>query len=138
MRLCTLDHQNDAPTLERWLNNKTAEHFLTWLADPGNCIVVAELESAIVGVAAVHRSGEVRLCYVRPGAVGLGVGRAMLMAIEAQARHWGVSKLELRSSLTARSFYERCGYVSAGPSVASYGVLRAHPYAKILDAKPSA
>ena len=137
-QLCELDHQSDALTLDRWLSNKTVENFLTWLADPDSRIVVAELEPAIAGVAAIHRSGEVRLCYVRPDATRLGVGRGMLMAIEAQARQWGINRLDLRSSLTARSFYERCGYVSAGPSVASYGVLRAYPYAKILDAKAPA
>ncbi len=131
-KLCERDHQHDQPTLERWLRNKTPEHFETWCANAESRIVVAELDAAIVGVAALHRSGEVRLCYVSPAAAHIGVGRALLVAIEAHAREWGIAGLKLNSTFTARRFYERCGFTSAGEPTSPFGVLRGYPYVKAL------
>jgi GNAT superfamily N-acetyltransferase len=132
-QLCEADHQGDAPTLERWLRNKTPEHFRSWCADPDTRLVVSELAAAIAGVGALHRSGEIRLCYVRPEVVRSGVGRALLGALEAHARQWNITHLTLNSSLAARSFYERCGYVSAGEPTPLCGILRCYPYAKTLS-----
>jgi len=129
---CAADHQHDPPTLERWLRNKTPEHFHAWCNDGDSRIVVAELERTIVGVAALHRSGEIRLFYVRPGCVRLGVGRALLLAIEIHARDWNIAILKLDSSLNARPFYERFGFEAAGEPRPHYGVLRAYPYVKTL------
>jgi N-acetylglutamate synthase-like GNAT family acetyltransferase len=130
--LCVLDHQNDMPTLERWLSNKTRGNFVRWLGDPESHLVVATSATAIVGVAALHRSAEVRLCYVHPNFTHRGVGSSLLSAVEAQARRCGVEELTLTSSLTARAFYERCGYAPAGPSTNAFGVLQAYPYSKLL------
>ena len=131
--LCVADHQHDAPTLERWLRNKTPENFENWRADPDNWTVLAELAGAIAGVAMLHRSGEVRLCYVRPDCVRMGVGRALLQTLEAQARHWQIATLKLNSSLTARHFYERCGFLLAGDPVPYYGVLGGYPFVRSLS-----
>jgi len=132
VELCALDRQNDAATLDRWLSNKTPAIFRGWLASPDNHHVVADVAGAIAGVGALHRSGELRLCYVHPGFTRLGVGRRLLLAMEAQARHWRLGSVHLQSSLTARDFYERCGYVASGEPVGVFGVLRGYPYAKAL------
>lgn len=121
-RLCELDHQNDAATLERWLSNKTPEGFQRWLADPSTYLVVALVDDALSGVAALHRSGEVRLCYVKPGLTEIGIGRALLAALEARAPDWALQELRLSSSQTARGFYERCGYVASGDATPGFGV----------------
>jgi putative acetyltransferase len=131
--LCEADHQCDAPTLERWLRNKTPEHFDNWCADPDSRLIVGELNAVIAGVAALHRSGEIRLFYVRPDCVRSGVGRALLLALEAHARVWKIAVLKLNSSLTARHFYERCGFLPAGDSTSHFGVLRGYPYTKTLS-----
>ena len=133
-QLCEGDHQSDAPTLERWLRNKTPEQFCAWCADPDSRLVVAELDSALAGVAALYRSGEVRLCYVSPDFARAGVGRALLLALEAYARDWNVATLKLNSTLTARHFYERCGFGAAGEATSAFGVLRGYPYTKALVA----
>jgi N-acetylglutamate synthase-like GNAT family acetyltransferase len=131
--LCVADHQHDQPTLERWLRNKTPEHFENWCRDPDSHIIVAELESGIVGVAALHRSGDIRLFYVRPGCIRSGVGRALLLALEAHARASHIPTLKLESSLTARPFYERFGFSAVGDSLHRFGVLRGYPYTKTLS-----
>jgi hypothetical protein len=42
-----------------------------------------------------------------------------LLALEAHARDWSIATLTLNSTLTARHFYERCGFAIAGGSDAS-------------------
>jgi N-acetylglutamate synthase-like GNAT family acetyltransferase len=131
-KLCETDHQNDGPTLERWLRNKTPEHFNVWCADLDSRLVVGEFDSALVGVAALHRGGEIRLCYVSPECARVGVGRALLVALEAHARDWGIASLRLNSTLTARHFYERCGFVVAGDPKPAFGILLGYPYERTL------
>jgi len=82
-QICVVDHQNDPPTLARWLENKTPQHFLGWLADPESRLVVASSPSGLLGVGALHRSAVIRLCYVRPDIPRSGVGSSLLSALEA-------------------------------------------------------
>jgi GNAT superfamily N-acetyltransferase len=103
------------------------------VADPDSRLIVAEVDAVIAGVSALHHSGEIRLCYVSPAVARSGVGRALLVAVERHASHWGIRTLALDSTLTARAFYERCGYVSAGESKPAFGVLRCYPYLKTLS-----
>jgi GNAT superfamily N-acetyltransferase len=131
-RLCTLDHQDDPETLEQWLHNKTTEHFERWLSAPGALVLVAEVDAVIRGVGMVHDGGEVRLCYVCPGFERIGLGRAILEAAERWAEACGLRMLRLQSSATARGFYERLGYVSAGNPTQGFGITRGYPYTKNL------
>jgi GNAT superfamily N-acetyltransferase len=128
--LCVADHQHDPATLARWLRNKTTAHFLEWLANPEGLIVVAEDALGLSGVGSITRAGDLNLCYVRPGQQRVGVGRAMIAALEAQALRWGVSEIRLSSTLGARAFYERQGYVSAGEPRPGFGILFNYPYVK--------
>jgi GNAT superfamily N-acetyltransferase len=130
--LCIEDHANDPPTLNRWLRNKTVDNFERWLTDPGSLLLVAELGSTIVGVALLHESGNVYLCYVLPGLQGYGVGRALLGRIELEAKDRGLADLRLKSSGTARGFYERLGYVPDGEASTTFGVLKEYPFVKDL------
>jgi GNAT superfamily N-acetyltransferase len=131
-RLCVADHANDPLTLEPWLRNKTADNFARWLESADNHVVVAEIDSVIGGVASLHRSGELRLCYVAPGRQHVGMGRALLVALETQARAWGIHKLILSSTIGARSFYEHNGYASSGPPAPGFGRAPCFPYEKTI------
>lgn len=130
--LCVADHENDPRTLEPWLRNKTPAEFAGWLSDADNYMVVAELDSMIRGVGALHKSGEIRLCYVQPGMQGMGVGAALLGALEAQASAWRIPKLVLRSTTRARSFYEHKGYVTSGEAACGFGDTLCFPYEKVI------
>lgn len=134
--LCALDHRNDPQTLAHWLGNKTPEYFERWLADPASALLVAELDGEVRGLGKVTRVGKVELCYVEPGFERRHVGSALLGALEARARSWGLTSLFLSSSLAACSFYARCGYESAGPPVPWLGTVRSFPFVKKLT--PSA
>jgi GNAT superfamily N-acetyltransferase len=131
-KLCAADHRNDAATLAQWLADKTPERFLYWLSREDQYTIVAEDGAGTAGVGRLHRSGEVRLCYVRPGVQRRGVGTAILVALEARARTWGIARLVLGSTLGARAFYERHGFRSDGDPTPGFGVSRGYPYAKPL------
>jgi GNAT superfamily N-acetyltransferase len=135
--LCVADHHNDPTTLQKWLENKTVENFHCWLATESNFCVVTESNAEINGVGLVHRAGEILLCYVAPESQGHGYGSAILEALEAKARTWGLDKLRLGSTVSARPFYERHGYIAAGESTCSFGSSRCYPYEKILQTNPT-
>lgn len=129
---CTADHRGDAGTLAKWLSNKTVQHFVSWLANEGNFCVVAEADGRLLGVGPLHRSGELNLFYLAPGAQRQGIGKAIHFALEDKAKTWGLPKLKLDSTLWARTFYERLGYRPAGSPRPRFGVLHVYPYEKAL------
>ena len=131
--LCVADHQGDGDTLCQWLANKTPQHFLAWLADRDQVCMIAEENGALVGVGLIHRDGELQLCYVAPGAQRRGVGKALCLALEGEARRCGLRELRLQSTVTARAFYERMGYRTAGAAAGGFGASRCHPYRKALE-----
>jgi GNAT superfamily N-acetyltransferase len=129
---CILDHQNDPSTLARWLENKKVEIFRSWLESGQNLILVAECEGVIAGVGLLANDRNIRLCYVEPSLQGLGVGRALLQALEAAARERGFDAIELTSTHGARSFYERAGFEKSGEPTLAFGVLTSFPFRKRL------
>ena len=136
-RLCVADHENDPLTLEPWLRNKTADDFARWLDNADNHIVVAEFDSAIGGVASLRGNREIQLCYVAPDRQRLGIGTALLVALETQARASGIDKLILNSTAGARFFYAHNGYTPSGPPVPGFGRSHCFPYEKVILRLPS-
>lgn len=129
---CAQDHQNDPAILERWLSNKQPPIFVSWLEDPMSSYLVALENERVLGVSGAHHSGELRLCYVDPGVERRGVGSALLHAVEAALAAKGLSQVMLKSSATARGFYERHGYLSSGAPTPVFNSMLAYPYAKAL------
>lgn len=134
---CVQDHHNDEKLLAQWLGNKTPDTVGSWFAIPSNYTVVAEREGKVVGIALLTQAGKLSLCYVLPEALHCGVGSAMLAAVETKARAWGVAVLKMKSTSTARDFYVRHGYISAGKEMSCYG-LECDFLWKKLDAAPPA
>jgi N-acetylglutamate synthase-like GNAT family acetyltransferase len=112
--LCARDHKNDENTISAWLENKTPENVRKWLTSTLAYGVVAERHGKVCGFAMVARNGSVTLCYVLPEVQHSGVGKKLLAEMEAQAVRWGLDTLTVESTLTAKLFYERNGYVAAG------------------------
>lgn len=135
--LCALDHRGDADTLAKWLANKKPQNFLSWLASGDNFCVIAEGDSQVLGVGLLHRSGEIRLCYLAPGVQRKGIGKAIYLALEEQAKAWGLRTLRLESTVSARQFYEALGFRSAGTPTPGFGISHCHPYEKELQPNPN-
>jgi len=130
--LCTLDHRGDQATLDAWLANKTPAAFAEWATSERHIALVAEANGRIAAYGLLSRSGTIELLYVAPEARLQGASRALLAEMEARARQLGLSALKLSSSATARRFYERCGFVPAGPPEPGFGASTCYPMAKQL------
>ncbi len=59
---------------------------------------------------------------VRKVARGLGVGVALVRAIEAEASRLGLTAVDLGAQTHALGFYERLGYVAYGPEFQDAGI----------------
>ena len=110
--LCVADHRHDRTELDEWLRNKTAAAWQQWIARDDAVVLVAERNSKIIGVGMATLSGEILLNYVHPEARFEGVSKAILEVIEAKLRLQNVQRCQLESTVTARSFYESCGFHS--------------------------
>ncbi|MGW8782051.1 GNAT family N-acetyltransferase [Streptomyces sp. NPDC055796] len=59
---------------------------------------------------------------VRKAARGLGVGVALVRAIESEAARLGLSAVDLGAQTHALGFYERLGYAAYGPEFEDAGI----------------
>jgi GNAT superfamily N-acetyltransferase len=119
---CAPDHRHQPAVLDSWLGNKTPQNVAAWLAVPANHVLVAERDGALQGLALLTQAGKVSLFYVLPEALRSGVGRALLAAVEAQARAWNIGKLYLHSPASASAFFERHGFTNAGRERSCFGL----------------
>ena len=127
IEVCHPDHHGDSSILEQWLANKTATTVAQWLASPKALALLAvNAENEPVGIGMLNRSGEVLLCYVVPEVLGRGVGHSLLSAMLRTAERWGLGRVFLESTETAKSFYCRNGFEPDGEPVKADG-LRGYP-----------
>ena len=112
--LCVADHDHDEQVLFAWLANKTPENLREWISSPSSYAIVAVDCSTVRGFGLIQRDGEIRMCYLVPEVQYRGAGRLILRALEEQAARWGLTRVFLTSSITARRFYERNGYLQSG------------------------
>ena len=93
---------------------------------PGTCVGVAVsgddvlLGSARLLPAAGDSERQVRQVAVSPDARGLGVGRALMLALERKAAEEGARETWLNSRNTAYGFYEVLGYQLEGDEFVSH------------------
>lgn len=67
----------------------------------------------VIGFGSFVPSGrELRAVYVAPEHGRLGIGGALLRALELRARKYGVTEFVLDASINAEAFYHRHGYVT--------------------------
>ena len=96
------------------------------LAQPNVLFAVArDRNGKAIGCGAVvvcPEFGEIKRMFVRPEERGRGVGKAMLLFLEAEAARTGCTLLRLETGVKqpeALALYERCGFKRRGP-FASY------------------
>ena len=92
------------------------------VADGNGAFLVAFRAGVAVGCGAVRRidtlTGELKRMYVIPEARGLGVGQALLVALQAEARRLGFARVVLETGVRqarALSLYERHGFTRIAP-----------------------
>lgn len=116
--------QNVPEDLEYDAHDATAVHVLAVAADgaalgTGRLLHGADAAGKTGGDPAVGSLG--RLAVSRE-ARGLGVGGALVRAIEDEARALGLAAVDLHAQTHALGFYERLGYVAYGPEFPDAGM----------------
>ena len=98
----------DATQVKVWASSASVPGFAEGLAR-GNCIV-ALCDSAIAGFGQLEPASHVHLLYVAPAFGRRGIGKALVAALEAQARGLGIDMLDTNASHLSRPVFERAGW----------------------------
>lgn len=140
--ICAPYYENDQEILAQWLENKTPTNVLRWIeSDRSYCVVAVNAQSQVLGFASIS-GAEIMLNYVIPEVLHRGIGKRMLQALETQAIACGVDHIRVVSSIPAKEFYERNGYVSngaprlAGRIVGDYPLIKRMPRKHAPDPRP--
>ena len=83
--------------------------------------LVATLEGSPVGFASLEGKDKIDMLYVHPAATGQGVGAMLVDALEKLAGSRGAARLVVDASDSARSFFEKRGYVAQQRNSVSIG-----------------
>lgn len=116
--------QNVPEELEYDAHDATAAHVLAVAAD-GTALGTGRL---LHGAAAADKTGgdpavgSLGRLAVSREARRLGVGAALVVAIEDEARELGLTAVDLHAQTHALGFYERLGYVAYGPEFLDAGM----------------
>ncbi len=140
--ICGPYYENDEEILAQWLENKTPANVRRWIeSDRSYCVVAVNDKGLVVGFASISRS-EIMLNYVLPEALYQGIGKGMLRALEIQAITSGVEHIDVVSTIPAKAFYERNGYVSNGAPrhvgriVGDFPLIKRMPHNNALNRTP--
>jgi putative acetyltransferase len=75
----------------------------------GETVFVAEYEKTIIGFAARNQNW-IAAVYVHPEFTRNGIGSRLLQIVEDDSRACGINALFVDASITAKPFYDSCGY----------------------------
>jgi predicted GNAT family N-acyltransferase len=110
-----IEEQGVPAEIERDGRDGACLHFLA-VAEGAGDVGAARLRVTPGGVAKAERVA------VLAGARGLGVGRALMRALEGAARDAGHPEVVLGAQAGAIVFYERLGYLPVGPRFMEAGI----------------
>lgn len=140
--ICAPYYENDEEILAQWLENKTPANVRRWIeSDRSYCVVAVNAQSQVLGFASIS-GAEIMLNYVIPEVLHRGIGKRMLQALETQAIACGVDHIRVMSSIPAKEFYERNGYVSNGAPrlvgriVGDFPLIKRMPRKHAPDSRP--
>jgi putative acetyltransferase len=113
--VCAADYTPEQ--INTWAGGKTPEGYVRAM-QAGEQMFVALLADEVVGFGSIDLTkSTIQAVYVHPTALGKGAGKALLLALEETAKKANIEELNLPSSLTARGFYEKNGYIAGEQTV---------------------
>lgn len=96
--------------VEDWAScGDSVEHWKELLAK-NNYIGALDGQGGIVGFSSMNAEGYLHSMFVHKDWQGKGVATLLLSEVEKIARRYGVHKISVEVSVTARPFFERHGY----------------------------
>src|SRR5579884_1262560 len=130
LRLARPEEHDELEELQRRASLELPEYREQLLANPdaihlppaqiaNGQVIVAELGGEVAGFAAVV-GGELDGLFVEPDMWGGGIGRALINAATQAARQRGLA-LTVVANLSARGFYESCGFAVEGEEQTQFG-----------------
>ena len=120
----------DAHLIDAWLAGKTRESYLRALSE--HPMFVALCEERVIGFSRLDATtGEISAVYVRSDCLRRGVGGRLLQTLEDVALQRGLTRLSLRATLNAISFYTASGFVLDEMSSFSVGTGASLPCARM-------
>jgi putative acetyltransferase len=78
------------------------------------CTLVAEENGQIIAFAELEHDGHLDMFYCRKDVIRCGVGQSLYRAVELQAIGLGLERIFTDASITARAFFEHCGFSTVG------------------------
>lgn len=132
---CADDYNNDPKIMKEWLANKTPDNVSQWI-DSTNNISLAAFDTSkdkLVGFVLMNKEGEILLNYVLSTYRYKGVGKVLLNEMEHIAKSSGIKTLSVISTITAKKFYERNGFVTNGEPAYVGDILGDFPLIKHLN-----
>ncbi|MFO8671907.1 GNAT family N-acetyltransferase [Legionella pneumophila serogroup 1] len=91
------------PDLSSWANSLSKNH---------SFVAIHSESNRIIGFADLEENGCLNRGYVHKDYQGQGIGKSLLLARENRARELGIKQLFSEVSITAKPFFEKCGYVT--------------------------
>ena len=130
--LCGTDHKNDPQILSQWLANKTEDNLRAWIAHDGQIYLVVMIDGRIAGVGAVSSTDGILLNYVSPDYQYRGVSKALMVELENWLKEQRLVVSRLTSTVTAKQFYEKLGYMFDGEAKTGRSGMPSFPMSKTL------
>ncbi|MEO0927614.1 MAG: GNAT family N-acetyltransferase [Cyanobacteria bacterium J06643_13] len=98
------------------LNVKPYQYWISHGIFSGFFVLIAEIDSRIVGFSALDGEGIINGLYVLPKYSRKGIGSKLLARVESIAKQKNIKLMSVTASLNAQSFYEKLGYQYLGDS----------------------
>jgi integrase/GNAT superfamily N-acetyltransferase len=116
IEVCATDYDHDPQILSEWLANKTAENLTQWIKSTSNISFIARdrIHNKVVGFVLMNDTGEILLNYVLPCHLHRGIGTLLFNKLEKIAHKLGLNKISVTSTITAKTFYEKNGFLENG------------------------
>lgn len=83
-----------------------------WARLDGHHCFLVECQRQVVGFASLSQEGWLEAVFVHADFQGRGIGTNLFKQLERLARKKGLPKISAEASITARSFFERLGFVA--------------------------
>lgn len=99
----------NAEQIAAWTSDDIDSH--AWAARfESRFAIVAEIADQLAGFTELEPDGHIDRFYVSADHQGVGVGKALINAIVAEAERAGMTRLSLEASITARPFFASQGF----------------------------